>query len=331
MPYRFSNFPVPGDPESYRTQPPAFARKAAELCGGKLAGVYAVGETDLPGVSDVDLVLVVDGGVPEGALTALARTFPLLDAPAFIRKDRLPELARRSHHLALDPVWVRPGEIPAAMPDRGADLSLVLAWKTAFFSLLRNVGPALRAGKVDVKKCLSWGNDLRYPLAHLRAAGVTEGLEAAEAFAAEFRAFRAAWFVHRDADGLTARLGACQERTWEVLAALAARLPAARALAPLTGRYPTAFLPGDDWAACRKITDAYGARWPGDRFLALPCRLDWRAWEGPLKDELARVLETNPGFLPLSFSSPALRLALAAKKLADAAKIRIFLSRHAAR
>lgn len=258
MPNPYTNLPKPLAREDYESLAAAAARTLSVLPG--VRAVYLLGDTWMPGVSDMDLLVVCD----DGRDTALPGPWSLSKEASFIFTHRylamgrgaarkllylFPEETTSLRRLAGDDIgFERPKEALAA--DEYRDLLACVFFDVLVTKLLPLAGElSLRGhGGTDVRARIGALYSLRYSE---RLLGLVCGYAMPEALRGQIESLRAQWFERGEAQSLALMEEVSRECAAEIFAMAAAfaehsaaRYPGAPAGRFFNGRYACTFVDG---------------------------------------------------------------------------------------
>lgn len=285
--------------------------------------IYEIWEFSIAGVSDIDLLIVINRNIDHALLREIRQKYDLIDVPIVVDKDKIDDFSYITHHYIFTHIYWNTIVFPSDVP---RELLLIYWWKVLFFSLLRNFYYCKNNRKINIKVFLSWVYDIRYPIYYLQKLNgrdFSENLDHIEKIRIKIKSHSL------EVSDIVLFLEEMIDLSWTLIdeyhAILLPYLQWSHNKPYLLWRYPTLFT---DSLHCRELTQSYFkimwvlARW--DRFLVLPNTFSFRRRNQSLIEKLDKICLYNRSFLRLSFDSKVFMLLLTVKKLFDFIKIKIY-------
>lgn len=328
--FKLKDFPTEISISLYEKQTKEFCATLENFFWEIPFSIYSLWESDLPGVSDIDFLIIWANWNIKKRILQEIKKYNLIDLPIFISWDKVSDIPYLSHHNSLtyisgkklDDVFFR---------DKWRELSLIYAWKVLFFSWLRNLYIPFLTKKISIKSVLNHINDLRYPIKYISSLTILDS--DIESFCIEFKDFRKNWYLHKDTEKLVFFLEQSINISWRLIEILDSLMINENwnqnQTSLMYGRFPTLFKKETEFSFYKKGTELFLKKYSNnDRFLILPSSMDYRFWDDRFTKELKLILQINPQFLPFWFQKFHLSLLLQLKKFFDFFKIHLYIKKY---
>lgn len=322
--YKFENFPKKIDIEIYNKQKLDFLNEIELIYWKNNFSLYLIWELELPWVSDLDFLIIVDDYINNYKVLKIVKKYDLIDTPLFIKKIEVNNIEFFTHHYYFEYVWWNKID-ENLFQKNNKDLFLIYSWKILFFSWLRNFYIPYFTKNINIKQILNWINDLRYPIYYLSKLNNIDN-EILE-FIEEYKLFRKTWFEHKDKKKLVIFLEKGINISWKLISILNIQLKLNQKNNSnnLYWRFPTIFSNEDIFSNYKNNSEKYFYKISKrDRFLNLPYSMNYKNWNNDLERTLEKIISINKWFLKFSFDSKILKSALFIKKIFDFLKIKLY-------
>lgn len=321
--YNFINPPKSISIDEYDKEIKLFLRDVEFIFNWNKFSLYLIWELGLPGVSDLDFLIILDDLSYKYIILKLAKKYKLIDTPLFVKYSDVNNLEYFTHHYNFKYIWWKELE-DSLFIKNNKNLFLIYSWKVLFFSWLRNFYIPYFKKEIDIKKMLSWINDLRYPIFYLwKIVNLDEDILA---FNKEYSVFRNSRFKNENNEQLSLFLEKAISISWKLIFILINNLNINKNLnVKFYWRFPTIFTNNINLTYCKISTEKYYNKISKiDRFLVLPNNMNYKNWNNNLKDDLNKIIIINKSFLNFGFIWIKLNILLFIKKMLDFIKLNFF-------
>lgn len=320
--YKFINFPKSIWIDVYNYEKESFLNDIKSIFKWNKFSLYLIWELWLLWVSDLDFLILSDDFAHKDEILDSLVKYKLVDTPLFLKYNDLNKIEYFTHHYNFEYVWWE--EIDKKMFWKyNKNLFLIYSWRILFFSWLRNFYIPFYNKEIDIKKVLSWINDLRYPIYYLSK--IIKLDDDILKFVNEYEIFRKTWFEHKNKEKLLDFLIKWINISWKLIEVLSKNIILDdKNTLVIYWRFPTVFKNTKNLDFKRE-TELYFEKISNiDRFLVLPCSMYYKNWNLELIKTLENVLKLNNWFLKFWFDSNLLNIILFFKKIVDFIKISIY-------
>lgn len=321
--YKFLNFPKSIPIEEYENQTKEFLNDLNNLFVNEKFSLYSIWELWLPWVSDLDFLIISQDFLFKKNILDIIKKYNLIDTPIFLEYSKIDNIEYLTHHYNFNYVWGYKIDEKLLIKNN-KNLFLIYSWKVLFFSWLRNFYIPFFKKEINVKKTLSWINDLRYPIYYLSK--ITNLDKEILDFINEYENFRKNWFNNPDEKKLVIFLEKSIKYTWDLIFIFSKEMFVITSIdTSIYWRFPTIFKNNNNQEFFIKKTEQYFKKISKiDRFLVLPISMNYKLWDDKIKKDLNIILSMNKNFLNFWFIWIKLNILLLLKKIIDFIKIKLF-------